>query len=493
MLLADLLAKPNGTRLLSGGKFKMSRKPQNRAVFFLFKSLADFLVYGSNRVPAQLNAMLGYPGSDPDHPKSLPPDTIPQFRFIDIPVSTGTLATPLTMKFDVVIVVSGAGGGVTAATLAHDGLHVVTLYDRGGMNASEDASIAVIAGKTLGGGTTGSKKTIDAVCDRLCIGTAEIKHNKSKTILFDGCKKLGLYVEDFPQNARNQPHECGDCGFGCTRAMKQSSALTWLGDATADGVQIIQSCHVEKALPSKDKKTARSVQDIVGPHKIPLIIEAPTVVLGLLPACMAVGYYPEETRPLRWNGPVASKQQLAKIIYAACVIVITCDRDRNARIVLDEGGSPVIQFVLSPFDGASAAEDLARAAQILIATGAQRIVTGQLNVPAFEPPSTNVGDPKTVAFLEKVRAKGVRSLHTTLLSAHQMGSARMSMSLARDVTTPRGQVRGVQGLYIADASSFPKSSGVNPMITTYSVTYSVANWIVEDIQSKSKIDSAIHV
>ncbi|KAJ3364621.1 hypothetical protein GGF31_008959 [Allomyces arbusculus] len=178
-----------------------------------------------------------------------------------------------------------------------------------------------------------------------------------------------------------------------------------------------------------------------------------------------------------WNDFAASMQQLAKVNYAACVIVITRDRNRNARIVLEEDGSPVIPFVQSSFDGASAAEELARAAQILIATGAQWIVTGQLNVPAFEPPSTDVGGPKT----------------TTLLSAHQMGSARMATSPARGVTAPRGQAWGVQGLHVADASLFATPSGVNPMITTYSVAYSVANWIVEDIQVKSSKDSGIHV
>jgi choline dehydrogenase-like flavoprotein len=33
------------------------------------------------------------------------------------------------------------------------------------------------------------------------------------------------------------------------------------------------------------------------------------------------------------------------------------------------------------------------------------------------------------------------------------------------VCDERGSVRGIAGLYVADASLFPASSGVNPMIT----------------------------
>ncbi|KAJ3368049.1 hypothetical protein GGF31_006882 [Allomyces arbusculus] len=626
MMLLSLLAKPNGTWLLSGGKFnkafpdmsleervqmmlncQQSTKLQDRTMFVLFKGIADFLVYSNptGRMPAQLYDVLGYPGPDPDRPKLLPSNVVPQFRFIDISAAEANRATPLTMKFDAVIVGSGAGGGVTAATLARAGLRVVVIekgqwykpedlplkefdtfaamYDRGGMTSSEDASISLLAGNTVGGGTTinwaaslrpqvylrdewskkhglswfgseGFQQAIDAVCDRLGVGSAAIKQNRTNSIIFEGCKKLGMHVAEIPQNTRNQPHECGYCGMGCSRAVKQSSALTWLVDATKDGAQIIQSCHVEKILMSDDKKTARGVQAVVGPNKIPIIIEAPTVVvsggsihtpalllrsglknpnigrhLGLHPVCVVLGYYHESTKPYSgsmmtaisnavenrdgkhygakieattlhpvvhaaqsaWASPADNKRQLAQLDHGACMVVLTRDRDRNARIILDDDGSPVVQFAISEFDGASAAEGMARAAQILITTGAHTVVTGQRNVPAFKPPSTDIGDPKAVAFIDEIRAKGVHTLQTALFSAHQMGTARMATTPARGVTNPRGQVWGTQGLYVSDASLFPTSSGVNPMITVYSVAYSIAHWIVEDVKGKKESGASL--
>jgi choline dehydrogenase-like flavoprotein len=45
------------------------------------------------------------------------------------------------------------------------------------------------------------------------------------------------------------------------------------------------------------------------------------------------------------------------------------------------------------------------------------------------------------------------------------------------VADPSGQVYGVKGLYIADASGFPTASGVNPMLSTMALSHWVARQI----------------
>jgi choline dehydrogenase-like flavoprotein len=45
------------------------------------------------------------------------------------------------------------------------------------------------------------------------------------------------------------------------------------------------------------------------------------------------------------------------------------------------------------------------------------------------------------------------------------------------VCDERGAVRGVPGLYVADASLFPASSGVNPMLTIMALAHMVAQSI----------------
>lgn len=42
---------------------------------------------------------------------------------------------------------------------------------------------------------------------------------------------------------------------------------------------------------------------------------------------------------------------------------------------------------------------------------------------------------------------------------------------------PTGETWEVKGLYVADASVFPTASGVNPMLTTYSIAHSIAQFI----------------
>ena len=53
-----------------------------------------------------------------------------------------------------------------------------------------------------------------------------------------------------------------------------------------------------------------------------------------------------------------------------------------------------------------------------------------------------------------------------LYASHPMGTARMGGRPEDSVVDPRGQVWGWDNLYVADASIFPTSLGVNPQVTT---------------------------
>ena len=55
-----------------------------------------------------------------------------------------------------------------------------------------------------------------------------------------------------------------------------------------------------------------------------------------------------------------------------------------------------------------------------------------------------------------------------------MGTARMDADPRRGVTAPDGAVHGAEGLYVADASLFPSSIGVNPMMTIIAMASRVA-------------------
>ncbi|KAI9106080.1 hypothetical protein DFS34DRAFT_45328 [Phlyctochytrium arcticum] len=238
----------------------------------------------------------------PEHPKMLrdvPPAT-EIWRPVFCEFETNQDETAIEMTCDVVIVGSGAGGGVVAAELAGAGHNVIVidkalythptdfpyrekesfelLYDRAGALCSRDGSIRMMAGSVWGGGTTVNwsaclalagkvreewatdydlpffvsrefSETVDIISERAGISASAIKHNASNTLLKEGMRRMGITSADVAQNTARHTHECGHCTFGCPYGEKQSSLLTFLRDAAETGnTRFVQGCHVERVL-----------------------------------------------------------------------------------------------------------------------------------------------------------------------------------------------------------------------------------------------------
>jgi long-chain-alcohol oxidase len=95
---------------------------------------------------------------------------------VDFAAASILITKDTTLEYDVVVVGSGAGGGVAAAALAEKGYSVLVLekgkyfapaeteqleaeamqgmYEKSGLLTTDDGSIAILAGATLGGGTS---------------------------------------------------------------------------------------------------------------------------------------------------------------------------------------------------------------------------------------------------------------------------------------------------------------------------------------------------
>ena len=58
-----------------------------------------------------------------------------------------------------------------------------------------------------------------------------------------------------------------------------------------------------------------------------------------------------------------------------------------------------------------------------------------------------------------------------------MGTCRMGRDPRCAVCDETGEVFGVRGLFLADSSVFPASSGVNPMITVMALAHHTAQCI----------------
>ncbi len=273
---------------------------------------------------------LGYPG-----PISAPPSAEAAPKTITVSEVEGPRAT---LTADVVVVGSGAGGSVIAAELQRSGRSVMVLelggyrneadfkqlevpgmfelYLGGGMLSSEDGSIAILAGSTLGGGTVVNymnclrtpepvrrewrehgiegidepayDEHIDAVMKRINATDEATTQNRQHRKLIHALDELGMDHRPIVRNVDptcEDPHVCGYCLAGCQRGCKQSTMKTYLQDASDAGARVVVNCHADRVLVQEGR--AAGVQATVTHPDgalTELTVHAPTVVV----ACGAV-------------------------------------------------------------------------------------------------------------------------------------------------------------------------------------------------------------
>ncbi|HET8673503.1 MAG TPA: FAD-dependent oxidoreductase [Thermoleophilaceae bacterium] len=269
---------------------------------------------------------IGYPG-----PISAPPSAAEAPKTIAVEELSGATAT---LTADVCVVGSGAGGGVLSAELAKAGKSVVVLeqgayrneqdfkqlelpgslelYLGGGLLSSEDGSIAVLAGATLGGGTIVNymncirtpehiraewaehgiggidgleyEQHIDAVWERLQVNLEATSQNRPHRKLIQGMEACGFPWKPITRNADpscDDPRVCGYCYTGCQRGCKQSTMKTYLQDASDAGAKFVVGARAERIVTADGRATGveATVTNADG-SVTKLTVEAPTVVVA---------------------------------------------------------------------------------------------------------------------------------------------------------------------------------------------------------------------
>lgn len=270
-------------------------------------------------------AKLGYPGPTVGRPTGT--KTIVPF------VPEGD--TDLTA--DVVVVGSGAGGGVIAARLAQAGQRVVILeaggyfdeedfdqielhayrnsFWRGGPTPTADMNITLQAGAGLGGGTTinwtnclrtrpwvrkewaneyglegvdGAEfdRHLDAVSERISVNDNCSDFNGPNQRLQEAAAKLGWAFRRLARNAdpaTYSPDTAGYLGFGDPTGSKQGTMKTYLQDAFDAGAEILVRTRAEQILLGDSGRAAGVSARYVDPTNgasAAVTVRAPRVVVA---------------------------------------------------------------------------------------------------------------------------------------------------------------------------------------------------------------------
>jgi choline dehydrogenase-like flavoprotein len=166
--------------------------------------------------------------------------------------------------------------------------------------------------------------------------------------------------------------------------------------------------------------------------------------------------------------------------HKALLIVLARDRS-TGTVTIDNRGRPQIDYKPGAGEQAMLREGMAQAARIFHAAGANGIQT-------LHTSPLSMGDTGRVqadsfadidSFCSAISRSRVGDNRLALFSAHQMGTCRMGKNATSAVCNERGEVFGVAGLFIADASAFPGSCGVNPMITIMALAHHTASSIAD--------------
>jgi choline dehydrogenase-like flavoprotein len=176
-----------------------------------------------------------------------------------------------------------------------------------------------------------------------------------------------------------------------------------------------------------------------------------------------------------WQSARQWREDVAQLGHVGLVGILLRDRDPG-RIVVGRDGHPRVHYELSRFDAHHVRRGVIEAARLLGSVGAKEVWT--LQTPPVKERTDRSG--WLERFAAAADARGYRRCRMSYISFHQMGGAAMGADASRAVIDRTGAVYGLRGVYVADGSTFPDSSGVNPMITIMAIADHIARGIARE-------------
>jgi choline dehydrogenase-like flavoprotein len=373
-------------------------------------------------------------------------------------------------------------------------------------------------------------ESIDEMIQRVNVNTDSSAAGRRDAIMEEGLKKLGWHVDMMPRSVKGctQDESCGYCGFGCRVGAKQSRTL--LQNAASNGATLIVDANVQRVKISDGVATGviatASGHRLVVNAKVVVAasgsIETPALLLRsglrgqvgrnlhLHPGAAAFGVFDDDVR--MWEGTLQARYsdeirdwddgygpifETVPIHPGAGSTAIpwtsaaehhermggyknishcaVLPRDKTAgRIRLGKDGNPRVHYKLTADDERRIARGVVEAGKVLEAAGATEVYAPHSSFISYTPGKPGAHE----AWAEATRRVGYRTGQVTFASFHQMGSCRMGTSPASSAVGPENESHQVKNLFVADSSTFPTASGVNPMLSIYGIANRAAKKIV---------------
>lgn len=557
-----------------------SRFELRRKAFQGIKRLALFLAYSNQPEREKHPAweILGYPGppGGGDDPKRIVPFEITDNR---------------TLSCDVLVIGSGAGGGVVAGELSEAGYDVMvvekgnyyaeadftgneldateTMFEKYGSLTTHDTAMVVLAGKVLGGGTTVNwnasfrtpdnvlsewantygikdantqtwQDSLDSVHTRSNVSCDESQLNGNNAVLERGLVKLGYHMETIPRNVKGC-EDCGFCNYGCSFGAKQGTLKTYLQDAYERGSRIVVQATVKRVMHENCVATGAIIEAIDANETVHLItvrakiivvsagsIHTPAILkrsgldnpnigehLHLHPTSLVFSLFEDNIVPwqgvpmsrvskefsnldgqgygfaiecapahpgltaatIPWLNAKDHKDFMRHMNKMANVLAITRDY-HGGSIKLDNYGEPQIHYQLHDYDKAHLQRGILEAAKVHFAAGAKEIYAPHATSYTYK---NDGNDGHFVRWLRQVEDAGLKPNAFPLFSAHQMSSARMAGSPQQGACKPTGETWDIDNLFVADGSSLPTATGVNPMMSIMATAHYISQHIKDKL------------
>jgi choline dehydrogenase-like flavoprotein len=332
-------------------------------------------------------------------------------------------------------------------------------------------------------------------------------------LAMEGAAALGASAGPISRNAGSCV-QCSSCPFGCAIDAKRGMHVSYLPRAVAAGARLRAGVEATRLLVENGRAVGAvcalplGMQDEVRTRRYTVRARRAVVVAGgalgtpqllqrsglgggavgrnlhIHPACWVGARYEEEVRgwegvmqscyvdqwepqgilleatftPLAFGGAwlmgagVDHQRAMLDFGHVGSIGVHLSDRS-SGRVGLGAEGTIRAGYELTRDDADRLVFGIARAAEVHFAAGAGEVYPNIPRVPRLRP-----GD------LPSFEATRFKPSELRLEAFHPMGTARIGAP-GESACASDGSLHGTEALYVADASLFPTSVGVNPMMT----------------------------